>query len=236
MFSASDTPVNQWSLTLIGSSGILSQVDSQEAQFVLGTEEAPDVLSVSGEGIAPRHAWVRILEGGMQIEDLAGGTLVNGHPIERPVEVAYPASVQVGDVTLVVERRAFAADSSVDVTIPQRTPAKRDSSSNITMPQRTPTGGRGRLGSQTLETGASNKAPVVSEYTLVKEIARGGMGQIYFGEDPQLKRQVAVKVSSISEGGEDARFSKEAEVLAQLAHPNIVPIYNIGVDAQRRPF
>ncbi len=50
------------------------------------------------------------------------------------------------------------------------------------------------------------------------------MGQIYFGEDPQLKRHVAVKVSSVSEAGEDPRFSKEAEVLAQLAHPNIVPI------------
>jgi serine/threonine protein kinase len=62
------------------------------------------------------------------------------------------------------------------------------------------------------------------------------MGQIYFGEDPQLKRHVAVKVSSVSEAGEDPRFSKEAEVLAQLAHPNIVPIYNIGVDAQSRPF
>jgi serine/threonine protein kinase len=74
------------------------------------------------------------------------------------------------------------------------------------------------------------------EYTLVKEIARGGMGQIYFGEDPQLERQVAVKVSSVSYGGEDPRFSKEAEVLALLAHPNIVPIYTTGVDAQSRPF
>ena len=73
-------------------------------------------------------------------------------------------------------------------------------------------------------------------YTLVREIARGGMGQIYSGEDPQLKREVAVKVSSLSEGGEDPRFTKEAEVLAQLAHPNIVPIYAIGVDAQSRPF
>jgi serine/threonine protein kinase len=70
----------------------------------------------------------------------------------------------------------------------------------------------------------------------VREIARGGMGQIYFGEDPQLKRNVAVKVSSVSEAGEDPRFSKEAEVLAQLAHPNIVPIHNIGVDGQGRPF
>ena len=62
------------------------------------------------------------------------------------------------------------------------------------------------------------------------------MGQIYFGEDPKLDRQVAVKVSSISEGGEDPRFSKEAKVLAHLAHPNIVPIYSIGVDSLSRPF
>jgi len=70
----------------------------------------------------------------------------------------------------------------------------------------------------------------------VREIARGGMGQIYFGEDPQLKRQVAVKVSSESYEGEDPRFSKEAEVLALLAHPNIVPICTTGVDAQSRLF
>jgi serine/threonine protein kinase len=79
-------------------------------------------------------------------------------------------------------------------------------------------------------------APLRGSYTLVREIARGGMGQIYSGEDPQLKREVAVKVSSLSEGGEDPRFTKEAEVLAHLAHPNIVPIYNIGVDGQSRPF
>ena len=71
-----------WTLTLHGPDGILSQADSQEAQFVLGTEGAPDVLTVSGEGIAPRQAWVWIAEGGLQVEDLAGGTLVNGHPIE----------------------------------------------------------------------------------------------------------------------------------------------------------
>jgi serine/threonine protein kinase len=62
------------------------------------------------------------------------------------------------------------------------------------------------------------------------------MGQIYFGEDPQLKREVAVKVSSLSDGGEDPRFTKEAEVLAQLAHPNVVPIHSIGVDKQGRPY
>jgi tRNA A-37 threonylcarbamoyl transferase component Bud32 len=62
------------------------------------------------------------------------------------------------------------------------------------------------------------------------------MGQIHLGDDPQLERQVAVKVSTLAYGGEDPRFAKEAKVLAQLAHPNIVPIYTRGTDAQGRPF
>ena len=220
---ANGVPVNQWSLTLHGPGGILSQFDSAEAQFVLGTEESPDVLTVAGEGIAPRNAWVWIAEGRMQVEDIAGGTLVNGHPIEGRVEAEYPASVQVGDVTLVVEVKEVAEEQSVDVTTPQRTPTKA---------------GLGNVNSQPISSSPTAKpdAPLTGGYTLVREIARGGMGQIYFGEDPQLERQVAVKVSSISEGGEDPRFSKEAKVLAHLAHPNIVPIYNIGVDAQNRPF
>ena len=92
----------QWSITLHDPTGILSHFDSQEAQFVLGTEVGPDVLTVAGEGVAPRHARVSITEGHMEVEDLAGGTLVNGHPIEDRVDVGYPVSVQAGAVTLVV--------------------------------------------------------------------------------------------------------------------------------------
>jgi len=228
--------MQHYSITIHGISGVPTVIDVGESQFVLGSDDAPDVLKVSGEGVAPRHAWVRIAEGRMQVEDLAGGTLVNGHPIEGRVETEYPGSVQAGTVTLVVEVKELVAEPSLDITIPQRTPTKSDSSTDITIPQRTPSRGGSTANSQTVSGGSSVKAPVVSEYTLVREIARGGMGQIYFGEDPQLKRQVAVKVSSISAGGEDLRFSKEAEVLAHLAHPNIVPIYNIGVDAQSRPF
>jgi serine/threonine protein kinase len=74
------------------------------------------------------------------------------------------------------------------------------------------------------------------DYGLKEEIARGGMGRIYIGEDPMLKRTVAVKVSTVSYGGEDVRFEKEARVLAALAHPSIVPIYNIGKESDGHPF
>ena len=228
--------MQHWSLTLHGPGGILRQFDSQEAQFVLGSEEASDVMTVSGEGIAPRHAWVWITEGRMQVEDLAGGTLVNRHPIEGRVEAEYPASVQVGAVTLVVEVNASFGETSLEVATPQRAVLKSTSSTDVTLPQSAPISRATPIAAPQAQSSAGGEASTHCKYTLVKEIARGGMGQIYFGEDPQLQRQVAVKVSSISEGGEDPRFSKEAKVLAHLAHPNIVPIYNIGIDARSRPF
>jgi serine/threonine protein kinase len=235
-----------WSITLHGPAGVISTVDTGESQFVIGAETATDVFTVQGEGIMPRHAWVWIGEAGLQVEDLGGGTLVNGYQITERVQVEYPASVQVGEVTLVIEVKAVQwvavspTPSSLDITIPQRAVTKSKASMEVTIPQRTPTRSNVQKTASTdthsIQSTSTNKAPHVGEYTLVREIARGGMGQIYFGEDSQLKRNVAVKVSSVSEDGEDPRFSKEAEVLAQLAHPNIVPIYNIGVDAQRRPF
>jgi serine/threonine protein kinase/formylglycine-generating enzyme required for sulfatase activity len=238
--------MRQWSITLHGPTGILSSVDTGESQFVVGTETASDVFTVNGDGVTGRHAWVWISEAGLQVEDLGGGTWVNGYQINQRVQAEYPASVQVGELTLVIEVKSVQPEvvsptpSSMDITIPRRPVTNSKASLEVTIPRRTPT----RSNVQKTEHAASSspqstfedKAPHIGEYTLVREIARGGMGQIYFGEDPQLERQVAVKVSSVSEAGEDPRFSKEAKVLAQLAHPNIVPIYNIGVDARSRPF
>ena len=65
--------MKQWSLTLHGPTGILRQFESVEAQFVLGTEAAGDVLRVVADGVAPRHAWVWLGEARMQVEDLGGG-------------------------------------------------------------------------------------------------------------------------------------------------------------------
>jgi serine/threonine protein kinase/WD40 repeat protein len=63
-------------------------------------------------------------------------------------------------------------------------------------------------------------------------IARGGMGAVYRAKQCALEREVAVKVMTRDAGSAEtaARFRREALVLGRLAHPNIVPVYNIGTD------
>jgi serine/threonine-protein kinase len=76
-------------------------------------------------------------------------------------------------------------------------------------------------------------------YRIDGEIARGGMGAILKGRDPDLGRDVALKVLR-EDLREDAdmvrRFVEEAQIGGQLQHPGVVPIYELGTFADRRPF
>ncbi|MEQ2008923.1 MAG: protein kinase [Limisphaerales bacterium] len=80
--------------------------------------------------------------------------------------------------------------------------------------------------------------PPKSPYQPQGEIARGGMGAVFHVVDAKLERSVAMKVMlrTRASEGEQWRFQQEARVLGQLAHPNIVPIHDLGVDEQGRPF
>lgn len=75
-------------------------------------------------------------------------------------------------------------------------------------------------------------------YTLVQEIARGGMGKILMVFDNNLKRVVAMKF--VDRGDADAyqlvKFVEEAQVAAQLEHPNIISTYDIGTDKNGNMF
>jgi len=68
------------------------------------------------------------------------------------------------------------------------------------------------------------------QYDLGAEVGRGGMGVVYKARDHRLKRSVAVKVLPPELGYRAeirTRFLREAEMAAQLSHPNIVPIYTV---------
>ncbi len=77
-----------------------------------------------------------------------------------------------------------------------------------------------------------------TKYTFVKELARGGMGTVYLAEDAELNRQVAIKVLSTPELTEDLRrrMIREAQIIARLEHPGIVPVHDVGVLPDGRVF
>jgi serine/threonine-protein kinase len=75
------------------------------------------------------------------------------------------------------------------------------------------------------------QAALAGEYSLQRELGRGGMGVVYLARDVQLDRDVAIKVlpshlAQIAESRE--RFLREARTAAGLSHPHIVPIHRVG--------
>jgi serine/threonine-protein kinase len=81
--------------------------------------------------------------------------------------------------------------------------------------------------------------PVAARLLLIGEIGRGGMGSVLKGRDADLGRDVAVKVLLEEHRGESElvqRFVEEAQIAGQLQHPGIVPVYELGAFADRRPY
>ncbi len=79
----------------------------------------------------------------------------------------------------------------------------------------------------------------VGDYEVLSEIARGGMGVVYRASDPALGRVVAVKMLQDCYGPDSAaahRFANEARITAQLQHPGIPPVHEVGTLPDGRPF
>ena len=68
-------------------------------------------------------------------------------------------------------------------------------------------------------------------YEIVSLLDTGGMGEVYRAHDARLNRDVAIKVlptAVVNDPTRRARFEREAQAIAQLSHPHICAIHDIG--------
>ena len=87
---------------------------------------------------------------------------------------------------------------------------------------------------------SSEERTVKTRFTLQRQLGAGGLGTVWLAQDETLRRNVALKeMNSAAAEFPRAweRFRREAEITGQLEHPNVVPLYQHGIDTQTgKPF
>jgi hypothetical protein len=76
----------------------------------------------------------------------------------------------------------------------------------------------------------------LGRFKIRSRLGSGAFGTVYRAHDPVLDREVAMKVpraAALEKPEARARFLREPKAAAQLRHPNIVPVYDAGVDGDR---
>jgi tetratricopeptide (TPR) repeat protein/predicted Ser/Thr protein kinase len=88
-----------------------------------------------------------------------------------------------------------------------------------------------------LDTGAETELAIkerIGRYVVLDWLGAGGMGVVYAAYDPELSRKVALKVLRYEDAGRSDRapirdlLLREAQAMAQLAHPNVVAVFDVG--------
>src|SRR4051812_37175319 len=79
--------------------------------------------------------------------------------------------------------------------------------------------------------------PTASRYGVGEQLGKGGMGEVLLATDQMFGREVALKrtFKGASKSAE-ARFVREAKIQALLQHPAIVPVHDLGRDADGRSY
>jgi serine/threonine protein kinase len=89
---------------------------------------------------------------------------------------------------------------------------------------------------ESTELALPRRALDVSRYDLGEVVGEGGMGRVLLAKDRALERAVAVKMLWAPTDDDRKRFVRECAIAGRLEHPNIVPLYDAGVDGDGKPY
>lgn len=76
---------------------------------------------------------------------------------------------------------------------------------------------------------ASDRRVDIGRYHLLERAGHGGMGVVWSAWDPELERRVAIKLVRATVKSARDQMQREGQALAKLSHPNVVPVFDVGV-------
>jgi eukaryotic-like serine/threonine-protein kinase len=206
-FRAMFIPLTEIIATLDGK--ILYQETVPPGDYVIGREIGCNIRLDSTK-VSRRHGQLSLSYFDWSIEDFgsSNGTWVSGKRVAEPTMLFPRQELRIGNVLLTL-RRIRTAETSTGLA-PQTETVLRYLPAELRDDRK---------------------------YHVRGLIAMGGMGAVLDAEDLATRRPVAMKVLLNANTSEDvARFIEEAQITAQLEHPNIVPIYELNVNELDKPF
>ncbi len=189
----------------------LAKYSIEHGEYLIGRDSSCPIF-VDAENVSRHHARLTFTAFELVIEDLgsSNGVFIEGVQVQLPTRVRLDQEVQVGAARLIIRLRESAAKQLAEA-----------------------------LWDEDLGLGAVRDLIEGRKYKVITTINRGGMGVILQARDLRIRRTVAMKVMNSKHqfSRENAlRFIDEAQITGQLDHPNIVPVYELGIDEQGEMF
>jgi serine/threonine protein kinase len=198
---------------------ILKEDNTEKARVTLGTGEfvvgrdAACEVRIPSDAVSRRHARLTIGDDAVFIQDLgsANGTFIDGQRAEGRVPLMAGQRVEMGLVVMQA-RWTTSPTGSLPTVVDTSLPVSAEATEAMLQDHK---------------------------YEIGEVVALGGMGVIRRAKDLRVRRPVAMKL--MSPGAADTlskrlRFVEEAQVTGQLEHPNIVPVYDLGIDEHDQPY
>jgi serine/threonine protein kinase len=189
----------------------VTRITVSPGEYVIGRDHGCDV-QIESEDLSRKHALLVVNFDHALIEDQgsSNGTFVNDIQITSVTRLWPNQRIRLGAATMISVRRLKTENKAGESLTPTQAFVKSILPDEILRDKKYDIGG---------------------------VVAQGGMGAILNAKESITERTVAMKVmlDSLSHHGV-MRFISEAKVTAQLEHPNIVPVYELGVDENEQVF